>query len=74
MDIDYPYIFISPTDLNKWMAKVLYASPDRWYMSYNEFEDWRLLEMEPGDKYKLYVYANTNSIRSKQRNSYVVAI
>lgn len=74
IDIGYPYIFMSPTELNKWMAKVFEASPDEWEMSYNEFEDWRLLEMEPGDKYELYVYVNTNSIWSRQRNGYVVAI
>ena len=74
MDIDYPYIFMTPKDLNTWMAAVFKASPEEWDMSYNEFEEYRLLEMEPGDKYELYVYANSNSMWSKQRNGYVVAI
>lgn len=73
-DMDYPYIFMSPKDLNTWMAKVFSNTPEEWDMSYNEFEDWRLLAMEPGDKYELYVYANNESIWSKQRNGYVIAI
>ncbi len=74
VDIDYPFVFTTPDALNKWMSAVLEESPEEWDMTYNEFEDWRLLEMEPGDKYELYVYVNHDSTWSKHRQGYVVAV
>jgi hypothetical protein len=73
-DFDYPFIFTSADKLNAWMSEVFNASPNEWEMTYNEFEDWRLLEMEPGDKYELYTYVNTGCMWSRHRLGYVVAI
>jgi hypothetical protein len=73
-EIDYPFVFSTPDELNAWMSAVFEESPEEWEMTYNEFEDWRLLEMEPGDKYELYVYVNNDSMWSKHRQGFVVAI
>jgi hypothetical protein len=72
--IVHPTIFLTPKSVNDWMSQICDTVPEEWDFSCNEYEARRLLEMDSGDKYPLYIYVYTPGIWSKQRSGYIVAI
>ncbi len=70
----YSDVFLTPKAVNQCMAEISGSVPEGWNFSYNEYNARRLLEMDSGEKYPLYIYVYTPGIWSRQRNGYIVAI
>ena len=73
-ETQFPMIFTTVPALNVWLAELADNLADECEFTYNEYTSVRLAEMEPGDKYPLYIYVNTKCIWSNHRQGFVVAI
>jgi len=72
-DIELPLIFTTVSALNVWLAELADTLQDECEFTYNEYLIARLSEMEPGERYPLYTYTNTNGIWTNLRRGFVVA-
>ena len=74
MGTQFPFLFTTIKALNTWLAQLADNLPEEFDFTYNEYTSVRLEEMDPGDKYPLYVYNNILGIWSNHRQGFVVAV